>query len=242
MERQKCPRCRVNLALEHFEVKRNGDLMKRCNFCRQKSAEYRNKNKCEHGRQKQACKECKGSRMCDHGKIKYRCKECGGIAFCEHGKRKQECKECGGNQMCEHGRRKCRCKECEGREICSHQKRRQRCEQCNFEGYLANIVSSQVYHALRAAKSKKSVKYLGCDIEEFKAHIEKQFEDGMTWENYGKSSPKTRKWEIDHITPLKYGEPTLEEVMERLHYTNTQPLWGDENSAKGNRYEGKPKR
>ena len=105
-----------------------------------------------------------------------------------------------------------------------------------------DIVRTQVYLALKADKSKKSIKYLCCDIEEFKAHIEKQFEEGMTWENYGKSSPENRKWEIDHITPLKYKNPTLEEVIERLHYTNTQHLWGDENTAKGNRYKGKPKR
>ena len=75
MERQKCPRCKVNLSLEHFKSKRNGDLMKRCNLCLQRDAEYRNKNKCEHGRQKQLCKDCKGSKNCDHGKIKHNRKE-----------------------------------------------------------------------------------------------------------------------------------------------------------------------
>ena len=104
-----------------------------------------------------------------------------------------------------------------------------------------NIVRTQINCALKADKSKRSIEYLSCNIEDFKDHIEKQFEEGMTWENHGKSSSKTRRWEIDHITPLKYGDPTLEEVIERLHYTNTQPLWGDENTAKGNRYKGKPK-
>jgi hypothetical protein len=49
----------------------------------------------------------------------------------------------------------------------------------------------------------------------------------MTWDNYG-------EWHIDHITPLKYNNPSLEEVIERLHYTNTQPLWAEENLSKGN--------
>ncbi len=80
-------------------------------------------------------------------------------------------------------------------------------------------------------KEKKSIEYLGCTIEEFKQHIEEQFKEGMSWDNHG-------EWHIDHITPLKYGNPTLEEVVERLHYTNTQPLWAAENIAKGNKYVG----
>jgi hypothetical protein len=37
--------------------------------------------------------------------------------------------------------------------------------------------------------------YIGCTIEELKLHLEKQFTDGMTWENHG-------LWHIDHIIPL----------------------------------------
>ena len=53
----------------------------------------------------------------------------------------------------------------------------------------------------------------------------------MTWENYG-------EWEIDHIIPIKYQKPSIEEVIERLNYTNTQPLWASKNRSKGNRYIG----
>jgi hypothetical protein len=59
----------------------------------------------------------------------------------------------------------------------------------------------------------------------------------MTWENHG-------EWQIDHIIPLRYEQdgvkPTLEDTIDRLHYTNTQPLWAADNIAKGNRYIGKP--
>ena len=68
----------------------------------------------------------------------------------------------------------------------------------------------------------------GCDIEHFKQHIENQWEEGMTWENYG-------EWHIDHYVPLKYDNPTLEEVIDRLHWENTQPMWASENIKKGNR-------
>jgi hypothetical protein len=84
---------------------------------------------------------------------------------------------------------------------------------------------------LKSNKKNKSIEYLGCPIEEFKKHIEKQFTEGMTWDNHG-------EWHIDHIVPLKYENPSIEEVMERLHYTNTQPLWASDNISKGNRYIG----
>ena len=63
----------------------------------------------------------------------------------------------------------------------------------------------------------------------------------MTWDNHG-SGPGT--WQIDHIVPIKYpgaagGDPTLEEVGERLHWTNCQPMWTIDNLAKGNRFIGR---
>ena len=58
----------------------------------------------------------------------------------------------------------------------------------------------------------------------------------MSWENYGKV------WQIDHITPLNYRidnqNPTLEEIIERLHWTNTQAMYNVENMSKGNKYIG----
>jgi hypothetical protein len=53
----------------------------------------------------------------------------------------------------------------------------------------------------------------------------------MSWTNYG-------EWEIDHIIPLMYENPTLDDIVARLHWTNTQPLWKHENAAKGNRFIG----
>ena len=69
---------------------------------------------CEHGRQKQSCKECGGSSVCEHGRQRSTCKECGGSSVCEHGRHRFVCKECGGASICEHGRQRSRCKECGG--------------------------------------------------------------------------------------------------------------------------------
>ena len=68
--------------------------------------------KCEHGRNRYACKECGGSRFCEHGRQRSVCKECGGGSICEHGRIHYQCKECGGSGICEHGRERRRCKDC----------------------------------------------------------------------------------------------------------------------------------
>ena len=91
---------------------------------------------------------------------------------------------------------------------------------------------SRVCRALKTKKSKVSVEYLGIDIPSFKDYLQAQFKEGMTWENHG------IVWHVDHIIPLGYKNPDLEEVEARLHYTNCQPLWGPENMSKGNRYIG----
>jgi hypothetical protein len=186
---------------------------------------------CEHNRQKSQCKDCGGSQICEHNIQKSRCKECGGSQICEHNHIKSTCKDCGGSQICEHNRIKSRCKDCGGSQICEHNRHKSYCKDCDPIGYLSATVSCSVRNSLKANKSKRSIEYLGCSIDDFKKHIELQFKEGMTWENHG-------EWHIDHIIPLKYENPTLEETIERLHWKNTQPLWAAENIAKGNRYIG----
>ncbi len=121
------------------------------------------------------------------------------------------------------------------RHHCEHGTEKRRCKICDPQGHLKYTVSLRVHTALKANKSKKSIEYLGCDIETFKKHIESQFTDGMTWDKHGSGEGC---FHIDHIIPIKYGNPTIEEVMERLHWSNTQPLWAKENISKGNRYIG----
>ena len=96
-------------------------------------------------------------------------------------------------------------------------------------GHLAGVVRHRVYAALKNDKDMSSTGYLGCNIKTFKKHIEHQFTEGMSWENYG-------EWHIDHKILLKYKKPSLEEVVQRLHNTNTQPIWVSENISKGCQY------
>ncbi len=76
-------------------------------------------------------------------------------------------------------------------------------------------------------KPCKTTNILQCSFYDFKEHLEKQFDNEMSWDNYG-------KWHLEHIIPVSYGE-TPEEVIELCHYSNYQPMWGDENLNKNNK-------
>jgi hypothetical protein len=70
---------------------------------------------------------------------------------------------------------------------------------------------------------------LGCTLDEFREHIEKQFIEGMTWQNEG-------MWEYDHIRPLaSFDLSDPEQVRESSHYTNFQPLWASDNRRKSSK-------
>jgi hypothetical protein len=70
---------------------------------------------------------------------------------------------------------------------------------------------------------------LGYSREEFKSHMESLFKDGMSWDNYG-------EWEIDHVRPVSsfVREGNLE-TLDIHALPNLQPLWKEENMAKGSK-------
>lgn len=85
------------------------------------------------------------------------------------------------------------------------------------------LKSKQIY------KTNTTFKIVGGSPEIIKEYIEKQFTDGMTWDNYGFYG-----WHIDHIIPLSSAN-TEEEVYKLCHYTNLQPLWSKDNLTKSNK-------
>jgi len=76
-------------------------------------------------------------------------------------------------------------------------------------------------------KSKRTFEIVGCTPEFLKEYLEKQFKDGMSWEN-------RHLFHIDHIIPLSSAK-TEKEIYKLCHYTNLQPLWVDENLKKSNK-------
>lgn len=84
------------------------------------------------------------------------------------------------------------------------------------------------------SKSVHTEKLLGCTILKFRQHLESQFIEGMSWDNYGR---KEGQWSIDHKIPLSsfkhLDDP--EEQKQACNYKNCQPLWHIDNIRKGNR-------
>jgi len=96
---------------------------------------------------------------------------------------------------------------------------------------LKTAIRSHIYQFLKLGRKNRTVKYLGCTLEELKVHLESQFLPGMTWENHGITG-----WHIDHIFPLSKTDINNEDaIMKTLHYTNLQPLWFKDNIVKGNK-------
>ena len=82
-------------------------------------------------------------------------------------------------------------------------------------------------------KSFKTIDSVGLSMPEFKQYIESLFSNGMNWDNYGKGNGK---WSIDHIKPLCTAT-TIDELFALNHYSNLQPMWSQDNSAKGGKYK-----
>jgi len=73
---------------------------------------------------------------------------------------------------------------------------------------------------------------VGCTKEFLISHIERQFNNGMTWDNYG------TVWHIDHIIPISKFKRTKEELLKANHFTNLQPMMALDNMSKGNKIIG----
>lgn len=81
-------------------------------------------------------------------------------------------------------------------------------------------------------KSGSAVKDLGCSITELKQHLEKQFQPGMTWNNWSHNG-----WHIDHIVPLaEFDLANRDQFLKACHYSNLQPLWAKDNLVKKDRH------
>ena len=78
---------------------------------------------------------------------------------------------------------------------------------------------------------------IGCSKEELIKHLESQFIEGMTWENWSLNG-----WHIDHIRPISsfdLSDPA--QAKECFHYSNLQPLWAIDNLKKSDLWEPDPK-
>ena len=100
---------------------------------------------------------------------------------------------------------------------------------------LNRAMKGSIWQALRHKKVSKNganwESLVGYKKQDLIDHLESQFEDGMSWDNYG-------KWHIDHIVPKSLFEyETPYEVGFKICWglNNLQPLWAQENMAKSNK-------
>lgn len=93
---------------------------------------------------------------------------------------------------------------------------------------LYDSISKQICQSLHGKKNgRKWESIVGYTIDDLMVHLEKQFEDGMTWNNYGKY------WHVDHCIPLSW---LYNDFKKAWALTNLQPLEAKKNLSKGNRY------
>lgn len=120
------------------------------------------------------------------------------------------------------------------RQTDSHKQRRREIVKNRYDNDLNYKIKTNLRNRINAAlkngkKSKKSIELLGCDIETARKHIESQFAEGMSWENW-----KHEIWHIDHIIPCaSFDLIDPKQQKKCFHYTNLQPLWAKDNLSKG---------
>jgi len=80
--------------------------------------------------------------------------------------------------------------------------------------------------AIKAKRGHRYNKLLGCTVDDFRWHLARQFQPGMTWDNYG-------DWCVDHTVQCKDFPVDDPSAKYRCHHWgNLYPVWWDECSAR----------
>ncbi len=99
---------------------------------------------------------------------------------------------------------------------------------------LSKSVSVSMSHALKQDKNGRHWETLvEYTFKQLKRHLEKQFKDGMSWDNYG-------KWHIDHIIPISafsFGRSEDIDFKRCWALKNLRPMWSIDNLRKGSKLE-----
>ena len=96
-----------------------------------------------------------------------------------------------------------------------------------------NQLLAQMRHLIRGTTpSHKLLKIMNCNKMFFFKWLEFQFEDNMTWSNYGKI------WNIDHVIPASSFNLLNEDELKRCYsWTNLRPCTIEENREKGSKID-----
>lgn len=92
---------------------------------------------------------------------------------------------------------------------------------CNLRVRLRSALKRQ-----RGTTSLRTVQLIGCSVSFLVNHLERLFQSGMSWANYG-------QWHVDHIQPCaKFNLLDPDQQKACFHYSNLQPLWAVDNLRK----------
>ena len=102
----------------------------------------------------------------------------------------------------------------------------------NVNRRIRDSLNHRISELLRShgeGKRNTTLQYVGCSKDYLKGWLEYQFEDGMSWDNYG-------EWHIDHVRPCSSFNLSLEsEQLVCFHWSNLKPMWGLDNIIKSNK-------
>ena len=105
---------------------------------------------------------------------------------------------------------------------------KQRKRVANPCSYIAYLGRKRVRSVLKGRSRSRSTAYLtSCTTLQLRAHFQRQFKRGMSWDNYG------TVWEADHIVPCASFDLTKPAERRRcFHFSNLRPLWRKANSRR----------
>jgi len=92
-------------------------------------------------------------------------------------------------------------------------------------------IANSLQNISLAIRSKQTWRFnflLGCTVDDFRWHLERQFSDNMRWENYG-------EWRVEHIilcNSFPINDPGAR--FECHHWSNLIPVWRDAGPAPEN--------
>lgn len=104
----------------------------------------------------------------------------------------------------------------------------------NIKYRVSGNVSRGIRRSLKSDKNGRHWESLvGYTIIQLKDHLEKQFTEGMSWDNYG-------EWHIDHIRPIcsfNIEDYECDDFKKCWSLSNLQPLWAIENQTKNGKFD-----
>ncbi len=110
---------------------------------------------------------------------------------------------------------------------------------CNISG----MINQKLKRRLAGKDERKTFEnILDYNLDDLFSHLESHFEEGMSWENYGRSSVELGQpyWEIDHCIPdswFVYSSVEDENFKKSFAKENLKPMWMLNNRSKCNRFK-----